>query len=299
MSILRGIRTPCLQKCAAAFESNMIRTSTFAISPAEIAYMVRRDQIIYDNAIFKVTGRGEIRLEDFMSHSPPDGVEEDAQRRFQEFKEMSEDRRKEYTGFFGITYIQMMAERHPGMASALDALFASVVLGSWTAFECLASDVWVEAVNHGPKEFRQKVERARHVRERKDALADDAVPSDIDPTVNLGEYLREERLVSFQTFPSIQKFYSVLFDKDTISKLFKESDPYISALAAVRNILAHKAGIADKTFEKQVKDFPEFNQFKDGKEVELDGATAKRLYWAAAVVGTVLLSHVDDILTPP
>lgn len=184
------------------------------------------------------------------------------------------------------------------MGAALDALFASVVLGSWTAFECLVSDVWVSAVNLGPKEFRQKVEKSRAVREKKDSLSDESVPSDLDPLVNYGEYLREERLVNFQTFPNIQKFYSVLFDKPTIEKLFKTSDPYIAALAAVRNVLAHKAGIADKTYEKQVKDFPEYAKFKDQDEVLLDGASAKRLYWAAAVTGTVILSHIDDILTP-
>ena len=40
MSEFRKIRSKCVRECAAAFEINMRRTATAAITPAEISFMV-------------------------------------------------------------------------------------------------------------------------------------------------------------------------------------------------------------------------------------------------------------------
>lgn len=309
MNLIDSVQSKLLVECVNAFIRNMERTTTFAVAPAKIAFMVRRDQLMFDNAIFKITGKGDIKLEDFLKDAP-EGVQEEASKQAEEFFSQSEGRIKELTGHFGINYIEAVldaesrsSEAGTGMQESIDALFGSVVLGSWTAFECLAADLWVIAVNNGPKEFRQKVQRSQHIKKRADSTSKMTPESELDPVSDYAGFLREERFVNFQTLPNIEKFYSILFDKKTITYLF-ESEPYISALAAVRNILAHKGGIADRTFESQAKEFPEFNKYKDGEELKLDGSCVKRLNMAALVTGVVLITHIDGILpndtpTPP
>src|SRR5436305_14419499 len=55
----------------------------------------------------------------------------------------------------GIGYVESMAQSHP-MEQSLDATLSTVVLESWTAFECLAADIWFASVDHSPL-LRKKV----------------------------------------------------------------------------------------------------------------------------------------------
>jgi len=86
-------------------------------------------------------------------------------------------------------------------------------------------------------------------------VVDTVAELDYDPAKQFGEFLIEARMVSFQTLPNIRKYFKLIFDKAQMKSL-DAAGGYISALAAVRNILTHKAGRADGSFVSQSKNIP-------------------------------------------
>src|SRR5437773_11292243 len=84
----------------------------------------------------------------------------------------------------------------------------------------------------------------------------DALP---DPQKEYGSSLRERGRVSFQGFKKIVAAYKIVFRKKA-ETLF-ERDKAILALAAVRHVIAHKSGFADRTYINAAKDFRELLQF--------------------------------------
>ena len=104
-------------------------------------------------------------------------------------------------------------------------------------------------------------------------------------------------MVSFQTLPNILKFYGLILEKKEMA-VFDEADGYISALAAVRNVLTHKAGRADVAFVKKAAAYSELNGAQVGGIVLLDGELVKRLWNASASIGGALLQAIDNIVTP-
>jgi hypothetical protein len=79
--------------------------------------------------------------------------------------------------------------------------------------------------------------------------------------------------------------------------IFK-SNSYIQALAAVRNVIAHKAGMADEKYIKGVKSFPELNGIALNALIHLDGEIARKLSNAAISLGHQLILFVDSGITP-
>jgi hypothetical protein len=148
---INGVRSDCLKECAAAFSINLKRMTSFAGMPAQIAFMVRRDQIFYDNAVFKATGKVEIKLSDLLN-PPPHGLQEEVDRQMEEFRNMPDIELRKLVASLGINYVEAVIPIHAVIQDSLDAMLASIVLGSWTAFECLVSDLWAIGVDKGPKE---------------------------------------------------------------------------------------------------------------------------------------------------
>ena len=65
MNDLRAVRSKELHSVAAAFVANVERTAAAAITPAQIAHKVRRDQHIADCALKNTTGKLEPNLSQF------------------------------------------------------------------------------------------------------------------------------------------------------------------------------------------------------------------------------------------
>jgi len=149
----------------------------------------------------------------------------------------------------GVEYVERLVKVSHGMHQSMEAIMSSVVLESWTAFEILASDLWVAAVDNGPKEIALRVSVANRWERVDEDLFRRGLPElEYDPRKEYGRHLREIGRVSFQKLDRIIKYYSIAFENN-IAALFDEvCDGYIYALSAYRNILIHHAGNADKTF---------------------------------------------------
>lgn len=299
MLAVANVRSDCLKECAAAFHANLDRTGFVQMWPAEIAFQVRRDTIWQCNAANLTEGRSHSHIMQVINQKPTPEFMYAMDVQINELEEQPIEVQHFLRTQLGIQYIEKMLEMNQGMQLSIDALFASIVVSSWTAFECLASDAWVKAVNNGPKEWRIKVNDSRHVKLKPGEPEDEKPDLKIDPLEDYAGSLREAGRVSFQRLSTIKRNYSIIFDKPTMRMLFDDAaGGYIAALSQVRNILAHKAGVADGEFEKKTKTFPELSVFKEKNPVLLDGEIVKKLRNAALIVGEGLIRFIDDIITP-
>lgn len=216
--------------------------------------------------------------------------------------EISEDERVRLRLHFGVAYIETLLQTSvdKAMKDSIDALFASVVLGSWTAFECLAADLWSIGVDHGPKEVAARLAISNQLQKHDENITAKTVhTTENDPRFQYGSWLLEVGKVSFQKLELIKLYYSIAFGEE-YKKLFTDTaDGYIGALSCVRNALIHRSGIADKKFVERAQQFPELRIIKAGDLVLLDGEFVKKLRSAAAEVGWELISRMDALLSAP
>ena len=252
------------------------------------------------NSMFRVHGKSELTLHDvFDPNLMTAHVTEDMQRQFVEFQKDGITLSQHVLGPAGAGYVEEQLLSNKGMQVSADAILASIVSESWTAFECLVSDVWVEALNNGPRDIANRVVIHKDLKRRDDPITVRMlVDLEYDVRKELGAFLRETRRVSFQTLDGIVAAYSMAFGPDSV-ELFKTIDGgFIEALSACRNILAHKAGVADKDFMKQIEKIPEFNNCSLKTPVFLDGRLVSKMRNGAVNLGLALIGYVDNVLTP-
>lgn len=270
-------RSPVLDPVGKAFVTNLTRMSSLAVMPIEIAYRAKRDQQIEDYLALKT------KLE------PPPLLHAEAEN-------------IEILQVNAVNYVEHLIHSSKGMQQSLEAVLASLITGSWTAFEVLASDLWTTGVDHGPKEVvaRLHVASDKLFERPDDNIRPETVHEvNIDARTHYGSFLRAIGKVSFQKLHKIKAYYEAAFGNDA-AKLFDETENgHIYALSAVRNVLTHSSGKADKQFQKQVERFPELRAIEIGDEVLIDGVLVIKLRTAAAALGAALLHYVDDLITPP
>src|SRR5258708_5997648 len=57
----------------------------------------------------------------------------------------------------GIPFVEYNLKGNKDVQESMIAVLSTIVLESWTAFEILASDLWVIAVDQGPKDVRNRL----------------------------------------------------------------------------------------------------------------------------------------------
>lgn len=298
---LEAIRSACLSKCVTAFIDNLTRTTTFAVMPASVAFLARREQNILDKAHVALTGEHP-SIGDYLGERP-DGYKEMLEqftRGGKTIPALPDGAGEELFNRLGIVYIEALARRTAGMDESMDAVFASIVIESWMAFECLAGDLWCVAVNHGPGEIQSRLLISNQLLRPDENITENTlVKCEFNPRTHFGSFLREIGRVSFQKLELIRRFYRIAFGQQ-VSKLFDSvENGYIVALAAFRNVIIHSAGKVDSKFIDQIDGrFPEFQFAKDQKLI-LDGEIVRNLRQASAVLGLALINAIDDMITPP
>lgn len=279
-----------------AFTSNMERTEVFARMPVQMAAMARRDQFVFDKVT--VAAGHELNSRQLISgERPPLGDQGNAEYR-KLLLDITPDQ-KEQIVRAGIKYVELLADVGvPPVVTSLDALFASVILESWTAFEILASDVWVEIVNHSPGSVRARINGSASTNKRTPKQETDVQP-EIDPVENYGGAMIESDRVHFQTLRDIKEYYRLAISKEETNRIFKNTaNGYLKALSAVRNLLTHKSGSVDSKFKAEVQHYPELNGYTEDQKLLLDGELVAKLRMAAITCGTELLKKADSIISP-
>lgn len=223
--------------------------------------------------------------------------------------------------------VQVIVEDIEALGPAIEAWFASQVLGAWTTFETLAGDLWTEAINARPRGLaeltgwsKRIVEKAGSSGDRRDLRDEGAFGGGLDVAESkridlsdihritrgsydirnkIGDLLRPR--FKFTTLAGIRKAYSVAFSEkekkarpDAIDAAL--ADQSLDALAAVRNLIAHKAGVADDDYIKDAVRIPKAPRPERGQQLQLDGDLCYSLIEPVMTRCFDLLTGVDKWL---
>jgi hypothetical protein len=215
----------------------------------------------------------------------------------------------------GMGAVEKYAEVIPAAQHGIKTLFSSVVIGAWTAFESLATDLWIESLNQRPTSLGAtalKAQRRRNESEGEDespeqkAQAGKAKPSVVsvdalakygfDLKNRIGYFLWRERRFNFNTLADLRRTYRFAFGP--ITEPWFDEPPFadLATLEAMRHVLTHRGGRVDENFMDRVRDHPELKNLKQDDHLELDGVIVARYAEAAIMAGGALAVHVDDWL---
>jgi len=262
-----------------------------------------------DYAVFKITGKLSTRKRRFNKKTNSAihreflrlkkaemrrwfAGKEDVQTRLQHGAESIQTRLQQ-----GASRIEGMAAHQLGSSQSVQALLYAVVTQSWTAFETLTADLWFAALDHGLPEWRKRafVKYDNPISDSDQPLLNEAEVDDLpDPQKAYGSSLRQTGKVPFQGLRKIIAAYKVVFRKKA-ETLF-EQNKAIHALAAVRHVIAHKSGVADRKYLNASKEFPELLQFtkvKLDRPIPINGELVRELQNVAIHLGTELLLHIE------
>jgi hypothetical protein len=180
-------------------------------------------------------------------------------------------------------------------------LLSSATSGAWTAFECVATDAWVAAVNARPMQLWKKAWDAPGAEGQAEGLDGKSVPVGLpakygfDLRGHLGDLLKTR--FDFTSVSGIEKAY-----RDTlgVSEAMKRSLDSVTlrGLEVIRNVVVHRGGVVDQAFKDRVRKFEaqEGVEYAVGSPLPLDGRVVSKLVAAALEAGCDLLRFVDDWL---
>lgn len=302
MDAFETVRSPCLKACANAFFANMLRTTAFAMMPAEIAFQVRRDTLFMSNAKFRAAGQTESTLDSLIDDNLTAEVFSEMATQMQQFVSLGRIEANRIRGELGLTFIEVLARTNAGMADSMDAMLSSVVADSWTAFEVFVGDLWAAGVDNGPPIIAGRlIDASGQFKNPKEehGFKKAHEMGNVTATSHPGSYLRKAGKVSLTRLPDMKLYYKIAFEKQVSDLFTTVSEGYVQALSAFRNVLVHSAGYADKNFTLQVAPFAEFRGINEGTLLELNGTLVQRLRTAAAEVALALLKQVDDLVSRP
>jgi hypothetical protein len=183
---------------------------------------------------------------------------------------------------------------------SVQALMAAMLIGLWTAFESLAQDTWISAVNACPNPLASNVMSAADSALKTGNLAKSIsyahfTGSDFDFRKTMGTLLFREKKVDFQQLKTLRAAYKVAFN-DEFEPIFDAESANLLRLEAVRNLFVHKGGVADDAFLNRVREEVEFQKLKLGNLLHVDGQYIAKQANAVINCGTNLVSAVDKWL---
>ncbi len=170
----------------------------------------------------------------------------------------------------------------PDTIRGCEAILSAMVIGAWTAFETLAGDLWVAALNTSPRRLArlsgdkkriirlaktgtEKAERLQGMlesRRTQDGEGKIVHLSDVqelskgtyDLSGKMGNLLRNS--FKFTTLTGIREAYAVAFDEHSQAIDDALKDGSLDVLCLVRNLIVHRAGRADSTYCKEASSVP-------------------------------------------
>lgn len=272
-----ALRHPELQRIANNYHRNIGRIRSMILLPSAVGRFSRQIQRCYDLAELSLTKKLENtgRFHKHPRHS------EFAQQAVNLYHAVEDERReilarsnaaelwREEINEGTVTVLALAAPENAAH-SGLEAMISSSILACWTAFETMAGDLWESALNIHPAGLAELKGKRKRMLSSKD---DESVPAPVDGqddtetlrTIPLAQVLRhqfdiKEKMgtvlrtrIRFDHLAGIREAYSLAFHKnfDGVQKALV--DESIDALNAVRNLIVHRNGIVDATYDKKAK----------------------------------------------
>lgn len=188
----------------------------------------------------------------------------------------------------------------PGLIVAIESLLASVLISAWTAFETLAGDLWVAAVNARPDSLGENVFGTN-------ATIDFGLLREFDYQIEgrLGDAARKKDHGKFNSLDSIKEAYLLAFrappgdakakSSPNLVQLFNTYFRPLRVLELLRNLLAHQGGKVDAIFLAKIKPFDyDLAKLEADKPIPLQGNMVIQGVGPVIEFGTKLIEFVDS-----
>jgi len=275
---------------ADAFRWNLIRTSTFSLLPALIALDATREQLWLDHSAIKGGKTINPNLVEYGNTEISEQEASEFARLAMEYRSTPDHVHKRLLDEIGTEFIENSLEipTQHSVPVSIQVFFSSIIMESWTGFECLLRDLWSVMLDRdsGPLQGRVLTVIGKP-RPR--------IKPTFNPKTHLGSYQVQTLQVDFKNIRRIKELFSAALGSD-VNRVFVESeDNYIIVLNAFRNILTHKRGQPDQDFFDQLNegDFPEFSNIPLGQEVLVRGDLVRKMRDSAVVLGRQLICLAD------
>ena len=304
------LRTPghptFLGNVVAAFQKNVFRTVGLTALPAYLVAQTGVLQSAHDAAQFKVLGTLEAKPNDAQRREIQSEVD----------KVIGEDRLRSISD---LPFLQAAARNielwreddGDTLGEQMDAVFASAIIGMWTAFEVLTGDMWEQvinerpdplarsAINYQPKADGDSSEAASAGKSPKVKFIESLIGSDLEAANEVGSLLRFARRFDFASLHGIQEAYRSAFGTGIDTVFAGQHGDGLEVLHGVRNALVHAGGRADRAFRRRVKGKPtcysvfSLDQLGLGSTLPLHGGLVVSLSVAAVEASQALVTYVD------
>jgi hypothetical protein len=214
--------------------------------------------------------------------------------------------------------LEFFLDELPILPLGIETVLSGVVTGTWTAFETLATDLWVTAVNARPMTLGTNAYLApkrdlvdTDTRDKLGSLSIDILRQyGFNLGSSMGTMMHEKRIATFNTLDDIRNAYAQAFcirrngtrsPLPEVKNWFSGPDyEKLRVLEALRHVLVHRGGRADKAFLDRVEDKAQvFSVSKREDIVVLDGAIVRDYCNAGVKRALVLLRGVDIWLQKP
>lgn len=210
---------------------------------------------------------------------------------------------------------------HEELTNSFEAILSAAVIGTWTAFETLAGDLWEKAINVCPnglaelKGTKHRINKASSgcependsglQEEYKKQNAAKNVKMDLIHKFTRGTYDLRDSVGSllrtnldFQSLRKIRTAYSMAFHEDAHPDAIDKalSDSALDGLSISRNVLVHKSGIADDEYVSKSNRCAILPVLETGNRLELDGDLVRKIVAPAIAITCDLFDAVDNLV---
>jgi len=208
------------------------------------------------------------------------------------------------------------------LANGIEPTLSSMVVGTWTAFETFAGDLWVAVLNEHPAELallagteKRIARRAGTRNEEPESESGDSKGSeklvslqwlhditrgDYDLSRRMGDVLKIR--FTWSVLAEIRRAYSLAFhekiDRSVVGTIDEAlADEALDGLNIVRNLLVHRGGIADARYVKNSKRIGAIPRLEEQQPLRLDGEIVKSLVDPVVACCLKLLATLDGWLS--
>lgn len=187
-----------------------------------------------------------------------------------------------------------LVKTFPSWDGSIQAALKSQLIGIWTAYEVLVSDIWIATLNEKP--ILSKGWMKSNPKDQEKSISLSLLhKTHFDLRKCLGSIFVESGKVSFLSLAFTRDAYERIFESIPNSLL---DDPYLRILELTRNLFAHRAGKIDEKFIREMQSLSHpFGGLKIDEGLRLTGEIVRDLNAVVVSRGTELIKFADEWLT--
>jgi hypothetical protein len=199
---------------------------------------------------------------------------------------------------------------HKPLQAGIETIFSSQMIATWTAIEVLAADLWEAALNSHPAILADLSGSPKRIKpgfeggtpDRSDEGGNREVRLTEIRRVTRGQYDLSDKMgtlliekFDFSRLSGIRSAYSTAFSKNSANVDAALRSAALDAASIVRNLLVHRAGVADEEYVDRAKGAG-LPKLATGDRFPLNGNTSAKIIREALDAAVGLIKAVDGWL---